>query len=240
MQAAASLEPGDRAVLDKHPAWGTVEGCLVLDVVQPAGKKPMSGSEFLIGSRHWVELRAVLGGDPRIVDAITGRAQSWVSGKAVRARTAADCDCRRLPGRRMTMSYILAIDQGTTSTRCIIFDRAGQAGRTRIRWSTGRSSRRLDGLSMTQRRSGGPRKAVIDGALEASEPDCSGYRGRRCDQSARDDGGVGQADWQARAQCHSLAGHANGWNLPGAGGRVRQIPESEPGCRLPRISPGPN
>ena len=52
--ASASLEPGQRAALDKHPAWGTTEGALVLDVVQPAGKKPMGGIEFLIGSRNWL------------------------------------------------------------------------------------------------------------------------------------------------------------------------------------------
>lgn len=51
--ASAALQPGERAALDKHPAWGTIEGALVLDVVQLAGKKPMGGAEFLLGSRNW-------------------------------------------------------------------------------------------------------------------------------------------------------------------------------------------
>ena len=51
--AAAQLEPGTRAVLDRQPAWGTVVGALVLDIVQPAGKKPMEGSAFLLGTKNW-------------------------------------------------------------------------------------------------------------------------------------------------------------------------------------------
>lgn len=51
---ATSLEPGTRAVVDKRPALGTVEGALVLDEVQPAGKKPMRGDEFIIGARNWL------------------------------------------------------------------------------------------------------------------------------------------------------------------------------------------
>jgi methionyl-tRNA formyltransferase len=48
-----SYEPGARSVVDRHPVWGTVEGGLVLDEVQPAGKKPMPGDQFLIGAKHW-------------------------------------------------------------------------------------------------------------------------------------------------------------------------------------------
>jgi methionyl-tRNA formyltransferase len=35
------------------PALGTGAGLLVLDEVQPAGKKPMSGADFLRGARDW-------------------------------------------------------------------------------------------------------------------------------------------------------------------------------------------
>nr|BAL54359.1 methionyl-tRNA formyltransferase [uncultured Chloroflexota bacterium] len=35
------------------PALATAHGLLVLEEVQPAGKKPMSGKAFLAGARHW-------------------------------------------------------------------------------------------------------------------------------------------------------------------------------------------
>ncbi|MFN3741714.1 MAG: methionyl-tRNA formyltransferase [Anaerolineales bacterium] len=35
------------------PAIGTAQGLLVLEEVQPAGKKPMNGKVFLTGARHW-------------------------------------------------------------------------------------------------------------------------------------------------------------------------------------------
>jgi methionyl-tRNA formyltransferase len=38
---------------DKKPAVGTSEGILVLDEVQPEGKKPISGEAFLLGARGW-------------------------------------------------------------------------------------------------------------------------------------------------------------------------------------------
>ena len=46
--------PGRRYIVDNLPAWGTAEGLLVLDKVQPAGKKPMSGEAFLHGTRNWI------------------------------------------------------------------------------------------------------------------------------------------------------------------------------------------
>ena len=36
-----------------QPALGTEESLLILDEVQPAGKKSMSGKSFLAGARHW-------------------------------------------------------------------------------------------------------------------------------------------------------------------------------------------
>lgn len=35
------------------PAIGTAEGILLLEEIQPAGKKPMSGKSFLAGGRNW-------------------------------------------------------------------------------------------------------------------------------------------------------------------------------------------
>ena len=45
--------PGERGELDGYPAVCTPTDWLVLDVVQPAGKKPMQGDLFLRGSRNW-------------------------------------------------------------------------------------------------------------------------------------------------------------------------------------------
>ena len=47
---------GQRLVHRDQPAVGARDGLLILDEVQPAGKKPMSGKSFLAGARQWVSL----------------------------------------------------------------------------------------------------------------------------------------------------------------------------------------
>jgi methionyl-tRNA formyltransferase len=49
-----TLEPGRRTVYHSLPAIGAVGGLLVLEEVQPAGKKPMDGGVFLRGARNWI------------------------------------------------------------------------------------------------------------------------------------------------------------------------------------------
>jgi len=44
---------GQRLIVENQPAVGARGGFLVLDEVQPAGKKPMSGKSFLSGARNW-------------------------------------------------------------------------------------------------------------------------------------------------------------------------------------------
>lgn len=44
---------GQEGIIQKFPAVGTSKGWLVLDEVQPAGKKPMAGDVFLLGAHHW-------------------------------------------------------------------------------------------------------------------------------------------------------------------------------------------
>ncbi len=44
---------GQRLIYNGQPALGTAEGILVLDEVQPAGKRPMEGRAFLAGARGW-------------------------------------------------------------------------------------------------------------------------------------------------------------------------------------------
>jgi methionyl-tRNA formyltransferase len=48
-----NLGCGTRFAVDGSPAIGTSEGTLVLNEVQPAGKKPMPGNAFLAGVRDW-------------------------------------------------------------------------------------------------------------------------------------------------------------------------------------------
>ena len=46
---------GERLVVNGLPAVSTSDGLLLLEEVQPAGKKPMSGKAFLAGARNWAE-----------------------------------------------------------------------------------------------------------------------------------------------------------------------------------------
>ena len=45
---------GVRIIHDGFPAVGTSQGILVLDTVQPPGKRPMPGDAFLRGARDWL------------------------------------------------------------------------------------------------------------------------------------------------------------------------------------------
>lgn len=47
-------QPGRRVIIEKKPAIGAAGGWLVLDVLQPAGRKPMPGEAFLSGARDWL------------------------------------------------------------------------------------------------------------------------------------------------------------------------------------------
>ena len=51
---APSAVPGKRYVVEDKPAWGTIEGVLVLDEVQAAGKNRVMGEEFLHGAKDWI------------------------------------------------------------------------------------------------------------------------------------------------------------------------------------------
>ena len=54
VNAVNSPGVGYRLMVDGRPAMGTGKGVLVLEEVQPAGKKPMSGKAFLTGVRDWI------------------------------------------------------------------------------------------------------------------------------------------------------------------------------------------
>jgi methionyl-tRNA formyltransferase len=46
-------ENGSRLIVEGRPAVLSAEGALVLEEVQPAGKKVMTGKSFLAGARMW-------------------------------------------------------------------------------------------------------------------------------------------------------------------------------------------
>ncbi len=50
-----SLANGSRFTVEGRPAVQSTEGALILDEVQPAGRKMMSGKAFLSGAREWIE-----------------------------------------------------------------------------------------------------------------------------------------------------------------------------------------
>jgi methionyl-tRNA formyltransferase len=52
---AGSAEAGKKLIVQNQPAVGARNGLLVLDEVQPAGKKFMNGKSFLSGARNWAE-----------------------------------------------------------------------------------------------------------------------------------------------------------------------------------------
>jgi methionyl-tRNA formyltransferase len=55
VEGDSPFTPGQRGVLRGLPAIGTGQGSLLLEEVQPAGKKPMTGKVFLNGARGWAQ-----------------------------------------------------------------------------------------------------------------------------------------------------------------------------------------
>jgi methionyl-tRNA formyltransferase len=53
-QHGEKIFPGERYVVDGLPAWGTIQGFLVLDEVQVEGKSRVSGESFLHGAKKWI------------------------------------------------------------------------------------------------------------------------------------------------------------------------------------------
>jgi methionyl-tRNA formyltransferase len=53
MTGAGEVPAGQRLIYEGNPAISTNDGLFILDEVQPAGKKTMSGKAFLAGARGW-------------------------------------------------------------------------------------------------------------------------------------------------------------------------------------------
>ena len=49
----STRQPGRRLIHNSLPAVETTNGLLIINTVQPAGKKPMPGQDFLHGARQW-------------------------------------------------------------------------------------------------------------------------------------------------------------------------------------------
>ena len=106
--------------------------------------------------------------------------------------------------------YILAIDQGTTSSRAIVFDGDDEDRRRRPEGIHPALSRSPAGSSMTRRRSGTAWSGDLqDGASKAAKCQGRRHRGDRHHQPARDRRHLGPADRQADPQRHRLAGPAH-------------------------------
>lgn len=54
IESGDGLRPGERGSVRGLPAVGASGGVLVLEVVQPAGKKAMNGDVYLRGARNWL------------------------------------------------------------------------------------------------------------------------------------------------------------------------------------------
>lgn len=54
-----NLDIGQRGIIDKYPCIGTSTTDLKLIQVQPAGKRIMSGKDFLNGARNWLKLAGI-------------------------------------------------------------------------------------------------------------------------------------------------------------------------------------
>jgi methionyl-tRNA formyltransferase len=52
--AGGENQPGSRIITGGKPAVQCAEGILILEELQPAGKKSMNGKAFLAGARDWV------------------------------------------------------------------------------------------------------------------------------------------------------------------------------------------
>ena len=105
----------------------------------------------------------------------------------------------------MAAKYILAIDQGTTSTRAIVFDSSGRP--------VASAQKELPQIfpkpGWVEHDPEEIWRATVEvcrGALAKARLDGHGAGRHRHHQPARDDRGVGPRDRQAGAQCDRLAG----------------------------------
>ena len=114
-------------------------------------------------------------------------------------------------------SLVAAIDQGTTSSRCILFDRSGSIRATpSTRARPDHAAARLGRARPRRDPRSGP--DVPAGVAQCHRRGRAVARRGRDQQPARDDRGVGSPDRPAGRARHRVAGHPDRGSLRGAGG----------------------
>ena len=104
---------------------------------------------------------------------------------------------------RPSMSFVLALDQGTTSSRALVFDHEGAVRAVAQAGIPADSFRTRDGSSTTPTKSG-RRNPVCCTRRSRGPASARGHRGHRHHEPARDDRGVGPRDRpadRARPSC---------------------------------------
>ncbi len=117
--------------------------------------------------------------------------------------------------------YVAAIDQGTTSTRCILFDHAGNIVCLRTRKNIIRSIPSPAGWNMMRSKSGNTPSMSVQRRVGQIRGGGGRYRCHRHHQPARDHPGVGAPDRPPGLQRHRLAGYAHRYDLQRTGQRWR-------------------
>ena len=107
--------------------------------------------------------------------------------------------------------YVAAIDQGTTGTRCILFDRAGQAVASAYREHDADLSAAGLGRARSRRDPRARRRGRVRGAARGAGR--ARARGRD-HEPARDGRGLGRARRPPRRERDRLAGHAHRAGVP--------------------------
>ena len=102
--------------------------------------------------------------------------------------------------------YVAAIDQGTTSTRCMVFDHSGQVVSVDQKEHE-QIFPQAGWVEHSPTEIWERTQEVVDGRAREGRPDDRRPRRGRHHQPARDDGRVGQEDRQAGPQRDRVAGH---------------------------------
>ena len=138
--------------------------------------------------------------------------------------------------RAAMADYIGAIDQGTTSSRFIVFDRDGRI--VAVRPARARADHPEGGLGRARRQGGLAAHARGDRRRAGQlRPRGGRHRRGRHHQPARDDGRLGPRDRRADPQRDRLAGHAHRRDRARAR-RRRPAARRSPGCRSRPTSAG--
>ena len=140
----------------------------------------------------------------------------------------------------MSEQFVAAIDQGTTSTRCMIFNRDGRVVAVdqkeheqifpKAGWVEHNAKEIWDNT-----------REVTAGALAKADLQPLRHRGGRDHQPARDGAGLGQEHRRAGLQRDRLAGHPHRRRSPSGSATSAAVPSAtrtRSACRSPPTSPG--